>query len=422
MNITEALAYIHSNAWKGSVPGLSRTAELLHRMGDPQKKLRFIHIAGTNGKGSTAAMLESIFRTAGYCTGLYTSPYITRFHERMQVNGCAIADEQLCAITEAVQPLADAMDDCPTEFELITCIAMEYFARSGCDIVLLEAGMGGALDSTNVIDCPECAVICTIGLDHTEYLGSTTAEIARTKAGIFKENGLCITHPAESTVEAVYQEAAKERNLDWRIAATDAVVPKFHDLGGQVFEYGNYHDLTLPLLGRHQLCNAAVVLTVVDAMRERGWTISEQQVADGLAATQWPGRFEVLQRTSPLFIVDGGHNPQCMQAVVQNLQDYLPGRQVTLLAGVMADKDTAAMFRMLQPYVSHAVAVTPNNPRAMQAEALAQLLQDNGMPAAAANSIEEGVKQACNLAGANGVVLALGSLYMVGDIRAAVLN
>lgn len=173
MNLNEALTYIHSNAWRGSVPGLSRTFELLRRMGNPQKKLRFIHIAGTNGKGSTAAMLESIFRAAGYRTGLYTSPYITRFHERMQVNGLPISDDELCAITACIQPFADSMEDVPTEFELITCIAMEYFARSGCEIVVLEAGMGGALDSTNVIDCPECAVICTIGLDHTEYLGRT---------------------------------------------------------------------------------------------------------------------------------------------------------------------------------------------------------------------------------------------------------
>ena len=178
MTLDQALSYIHSVTWRGSVPGLSRTRELLSKMGDPQNRLKFIHVAGTNGKGSTCAMLSSILQKAGYKTGLYTSPYINRFHERMQVNGEPISDDELCRITEFVRPLADAMEDVPTEFELVTCIGFEFFARRQCEIVVLECGMGGEFDSTNVIEVPECAVLCTIGMDHMQYLGHTHAEIA----------------------------------------------------------------------------------------------------------------------------------------------------------------------------------------------------------------------------------------------------
>ena len=422
MNLQQALSYIHSTTWLGSRPGLERTRELLRRMGEPQKRLRFLHIAGTNGKGSTAAMLASILRQAGYRTGLYTSPYITHFSERMQVDGIPISDEALCQITEFVRPLAEAMEQGPTEFELITCIALEFFARSGCDLVVLEAGMGGALDSTNVIDTPECAILCRIGLDHTEYLGSTLAEIAATKAGIFKPGGLCVTYPAEPEVEAVYARAAAERQLDWRRADFSRLAPRSHDLTGQRFDFGPLQNLFLPLLGENQLCNAAVALTAVLALRERGWQISDRQLAEGLAQVRWPGRFELLRPSGPLFLVDGGHNPQCIQALAENLRSYLPGRRLTLLAGVMADKDAAAMFAQLQPLAAQAVTVTPDNPRAMPAPQLAQLLTACGIPAQAASSVRAGVRAACALAGPEGAVVALGSLYMVGEIRQCVLE
>ena len=206
MTYQEALSYIHSVCWKGSVPGLSRTRELLERIGNPQNQLKFIHIAGTNGKGSTAAMLASVFRAAGYCTGLYTSPFILCFNERMQVNGEMISDEELAEITEFVRPHAEAMQDHPTEFELVTVIAMEYFKRHKCDIVSLEVGLGGELDSTNVISTPEASVICNIGLDHTEILGDTLEKIASAKAGIIK-GGDAVIYRGKESVEQVFADA-----------------------------------------------------------------------------------------------------------------------------------------------------------------------------------------------------------------------
>ena len=289
MNAQEAIAYIHSVFWKGSIPGLGRTQALLAKMGNPEKKLKFVHIAGTNGKGSTAAMTASILQKAGYRTGLYTSPYIYRFNERMQVNGEQIEDEELAQITEYVKPLADSMEEAPTEFELVSCIAFEYFLRQKCDIVVLEVGMGGALDSTNVIEVPEVAVITNIGLDHTDVLGDTVEKIAETKSGIFKENGHAVVYRSTPSVEAVYERICKEKNVTLHKADFDSLKLKRHDLFGQVFDCGSRKDLELPLLGDHQLHNASVVLSVIDALIAQGWTITEDNIRQGLRDVSWPG-------------------------------------------------------------------------------------------------------------------------------------
>ncbi len=421
MNLDDALSYIHSVAWQGSKPGLSRTRELLQKMGNPQKKLRFVHVAGTNGKGSTCAMLESILRHAGYRTGLYTSPYISRFHERMQVEGVPIFDEMLCAVTDFVQPIADAMIDPPTEFELVTAIAMEFFARSGCDIVLLECGMGGELDSTNVIDTPECAVMCTIGLDHMDFLGNTLPQIARTKAGIFKQGGLCVTYPAVPEVEAVYHEVTAQRELDWRKADFSRIQPLEHDLNGQCFNFDGFGKLRLSLLGRNQLNNGAMALTVVEALREKGWKIPDDAVAEGLCQVQWPGRFELLRRY-PDILVDGGHNPQCMQALCENIRTYLPDRKILAVVGVLADKEYEEMFHPVLPYVEQFITVTPPNPRALQAADLAEVLLRLGARAQAAESVEDGLKLALQRSEQEDAILIFGSLYMLGDVRRFILG
>lgn len=421
MTGNEAITYIHSYGWRGSIPGLSRTFELLHRLGDPQKKTKFIHIVGTNGKGSTAAMLASVLQKAGYVTGLYTSPYILTFHERMQVNGEMISDDELGRITEFVMPHAEAMEDHPTEFELVTAIAFEYFARHQCDIVVLEAGMGGELDSTNVIDSPEVAVFTNIGLDHTDYLGDTMEKIAKTKAGIIKPGSSAVCYRAKASVEAVIDRACAEKNVPLYKADFDAIVSKSHGLEGQTFDFGKREDLFLPLLGDHQLYNAAVVLTALDVLKTRGWTVTEENIRDGLRDVRWPGRFEVLRR-DPLVIVDGGHNPQCMEALAQNIRQYLNGRELTVLTGVLRDKDYTDMYRLVAPYAARFVTVTPPNPRALTAQELTEELKIFSKPIETADAVRTGVRRAISLAGKNGVVLAFGSLYMVGDIRDEAVN
>ena len=418
MNAEQAIAYIHSVCWKGSIPGLGRTQELLEKMGNPEKKLKFVHIAGTNGKGSTAAMTASILSKAGYRTGLYTSPYIYRFHERIQVDGVEISDEDLTEITEYVKPLADSMAQSPTEFELVCCIAFEYFYRKKCDIVVLEVGMGGAWDATNVIEVPEVAVITNIGLDHTEYLGDTVEKIAETKSGIFKPHGHAVVYRSTPSVEAVYERVCAERDVSLRKADFDGLVLKAHTLEGQVFDCGSRKNLVLPLLGDHQLHNASVVLSIVDTLIGEGWKISERNIYDGIRDVRWPGRFDIVCR-KPLFIIDGGHNPQCIEALVKNIRDYLAGKKVIALTGVLADKDYADMYKPVMPLVDRFVCITPPNPRKLEAEQLAQYLQQAGAQAQASESILDGVKKAMDLAGEDGVVLCFGSLYSIGGIRDA---
>lgn len=418
MNAEQAIAYIHSVCWKGSIPGLGRTQELLEKMGNPEKKLKFVHIAGTNGKGSTAAMTASILSKAGYRTGLYTSPYIYRFHERIQVDGVEISDEDLTEITEYVKPLADSMAQSPTEFELVCCIAFEYFYRKKCDIVVLEVGMGGAWDATNVIEVPEVAVITNIGLDHTEYLGDTVEKIAETKSGIFKPHGHAVVYRSTPSVEAVYERVCAERDVSLRKADFDGLVLKAHTLEGQVFDCGSRKNLVLPLLGDHQLHNASVVLSIADTLIGEGWKISEQNIYDGIRDVRWPGRFDIVCR-KPLFIIDGGHNPQCIEALVKNIRDYLAGKKVIALTGVLADKDYADMYKPVMPLVDRFVCITPPNPRKLEAEQLAQYLREAGAQAQASESILDGVKKAMDLAGEDGVVLCFGSLYSIGGIRDA---
>lgn len=418
MNATEAVAWIHSVDWKGSRPGLERTQELLKKMGDPQKKLKFIHIAGTNGKGSTAAMTASILRKAGYKVGLFTSPCIYRFNERIQVNGQQISDEDLAAVTTFVRPLAESMEDIATEFELVSCIGFEYFKRQECDIVVLEVGMGGALDSTNVIDVPEVAVLTNIGLDHTDYLGSTVAEIATTKAGIIKEGGHAVLYPGQKDVEDVITAICAERNVSLKLADFNALHRVSHSLEGQVFDCGSRKALKLPLLGEHQLHNAAVVLAIIDTLTEKGWKISEESIYDGMACVTWPGRFDIMRR-DPLFIIDGGHNPQCIEALVQNIRDYLKDRRVVVLSGVLADKDYGEMFRPVMGLVEQFVCITPPNPRKLDAEKLAAHLREKGCLATACDTIAAGVAKAIELAGTDGVVLCFGSLYSIADICTA---
>ena len=310
------------------------------------------------------------------------------------------------------------MEDHPTEFELVTCIAMEYFKRHHCDVVSLEVGMGGELDSTNVIQSPLVAVLTNIGLDHTEFLGDTLEKICETKSKIIKPGTIAVTYREKPSVEAVIDARCKEVGAKWMPADFDSIHLVSASLEGQVFDWGPYLGIHLPLLGKHQLYNAAVVLTIVKALRERGLTISDEAMREGIASVSWPGRFELVAR-NPLFIVDGGHNPQCIEALVNNVRDYLGGKRLTILTGVLADKDYGDMYQDMAQYAAEFVTVTPPNPRALPAQELKAYLERFGKPVTACDTVAEGVALAKKLAGADGVVLAYGSLYMVGDIEAA---
>lgn len=416
MTYNEALQYIHSICWKGSKLGLDRTRELLGKLGNPEKQLKFIHIAGTNGKGSCAAMLSSILEEAGYHTGLYTSPFINRFNERMQIDHQCIPDDELAELTEYIRPFADGMEDSPTEFELITALAMVYFARHKCDIVVLEVGMGGELDSTNIIDVPEAAVIMAMGLDHVKELGPTMADIARAKAGIIKEGGDVVIYGGNPEADPVFEEVCAQRSAKLHKADFSAIVPGPFGLDGQSFSYGAWKDLQIPLVGVYQMRNAAVVLETVQVLRGKGWHISDAAVASGLKNTRWPARFEVLRR-DPVFIVDGGHNPHGIRATAESLQRLFPGKKFTFVTGVMADKDVESILGLIVPLADQFFTVRPDNPRAMSAEELADRIRAMGAKATPCESVAAGVARAVEAEGKDGVACALGSLYMSGDVR-----
>ena len=418
MTLDEALRYIHEVCWKGTIPGLERIQALLDAMGNPERKCKFVHVTGTNGKGSTCAMVASILRKAGYKTGLYTSPYLIRFNERIQINGEQISDADICELTEYVKPFAESIFERPTEFEMVTAIGFEYFARHKCDIVVCEVGMGGEFDATNVIPAPEAAVICNIGLDHTEVLGNTLEKIAGAKAGIIKPGCDAVLYRERPSVEAVFEERCKALNAPLHKADFDSLHLLSHSLEGQVFDWERFHALRLPLLGEHQLHNAAVALTTARVLQKRGWKITDEQIRDGIESVRWPGRFE-LMRKDPMFIIDGGHNPQCIEALVKNIRDYLPGRELTVLTGVLGDKDFHCMYRDVAQYAKEFITITPANPRALTAEKLADYLRQFGKPVTACDVVADGVRLAIEHAGKDGVVLCYGSLYMIGDIDAA---
>lgn len=415
MDFNKALEYISGTEWFGSKPGLERVRELLHRLGDPHTALKFIHIAGTNGKGSASAMLASIMKAAGYKTGLFTSPYLARFTERMKINGKEIGDDALADIVTRIQPLADTMDEHPTEFELMTAAALLWFAEEHCDIVVLEVGLGGRYDATNIIAAPEVAVIMNIGLDHTAVLGNSIEQIAGEKAGIIKPNcDVALYQQCDSVTQVVQSECAGQ-NARLHIADFATIMPEFDSLDGQVFTYkGDAY--ALPLLGAHQRRNAAVVLEAVDILRSRGWALDQADVEHGLYAVNWPARFEIVS-DEPFFVVDGGHNPQCAQTVVDNLLHYFPDKRRILLVGVLADKDYVGLTDILDAAAHEYVCVAPNSPRALAAEELGRCVARFGKNVTVCDSIREGVAAAQDLAGNDGMVCAVGSLYMAGEIR-----
>lgn len=418
MTYDEALEYIHSVSWRGSRLGLSRTLELLERVGNPQKHLKFVHVAGTNGKGSTCACIEAILRHAGYRTGLYTSPYIIRFNERIRVCGKDISDDDLCRLVEQVRNAADDMEDKPTEFEFITVLGFLHFLQKKCDIVVLEVGLGGELDSTNVIDPPEVAVITAIGLDHTRELGGTLKKIAAAKAGIIKEGSEAVMYGFDLEVSDVIKETCRKKGVQLNLPDFSKIEDMTSDLVECKFSYDKYRNIVLPLAGTYQPKNAVMAITACECLRKRGWKISDNDITEGLSEVKWPGRFELLGK-NPVFILDGSHNPHGMAATAESLRSNFGDKKLVFLTGIMADKDVHAMITLIAPMAKRFVTVAPDNPRALSAEEYAKILRENGLEAEAEKTIEDGVKAAINLAGKDGVVCALGSLYFSADIRSA---
>ena len=416
MNYTQAIEYIHSVNWMFCNPGLDRVKTLCHALGDPQDSLKFIHVAGTNGKGSFCAMLDSVLRAQGYRAGLFTSPYILEFGERMRVDGKNISEDELCALVERVKPIADAMEDKPTEFELITALAFLYFAEKKCDYVVLECGLGGRLDATNIIKTPLLSVITGIALDHTAILGDTHEKIAAEKAGIIKSGVPVLWGGSHKGAEAMIADKAAELGSELIKVDRSVMMVKRMTLDGTDFDCGNHRDMHIPLLGSYQPLNATNVLCAIDLLRERGVEISEGAIKRGMADVVWHARFEVINR-EPLMIADGGHNPDGIDGAVDSIKKYFVDSKVGIVTGVMADKDYRYMAGRMAEVAETVFCLTPDNPRALEAGEYAKVFEELGVCAKACDSVESAVKNALEWAKEQGrAVVSLGSLYMYCEV------
>ena len=419
MDYRQAVEFVESSSIVRERYGLEKLQQALHLLGDPHHHTEFVHIAGTNGKGSTAAMTASVLQTAGYRTGLYTSPHLMRYNERMQIDGVPISDEDFVEAASQVQRVCEQLGGVPIVFEVLTLMALWYFAQQHCDIVVLEVGIGGLLDSTNVVPSPKAAIITQLGMDHTETLGNTLEEIAAQKGGIVKEGTPTVMALQEPSAVAIVQQICDKHHAPLALADPERLRVLDASVAGQTLEDREYGKLMLPLAGAHQRKNAANVLEAVAMLRTQGYCISDDDVREGIAKTVWPARFERLS-TAPDFILDGGHNPQCLHAATAALREYYPGQKVVFLVGMMADKDTDHMLAEMASIAKSFVCIRPDSPRAMQPQLLAQQLTERfHLPACACSNVREGIAEATRQAGKEGVVCALGSLYLAGEVRAA---
>ena len=416
MNYEESLEYIHSINWCFCKPGLERIGELCKKLGYPERELKFVHIAGTNGKGSTASMLESVLRAAGYKTGLYTSPYIKVFNERMKINGENISNAELAEITSDIRPIADSMIDKPTEFELITAVAFEYFRRNKCDIVLLEAGMGGRLDSTNIIENSLLSVITGIALDHTAFLGDTVEKIAAEKAGIIKNGCPVLFGGTDDSADKIIRAHAAELGSEYSRVDYSKLYVREMTLDRTQFDFGEHTDMHISLLGEYQPRNAAIVLSASDILRREGFCISEDAIRIGLGTARWQARFEIICR-DPLVIFDGAHNVEGITAAVSSIKRYFGNEKVYVLTGVLKDKDYRTMASDVAKVASRAFTITPENSRALSSREYARVLCENGVSSEAFDSVEDALWCAVNAAReSNTALVCLGSLYTYSSI------
>lgn len=421
MTYNEAIEYIHKINWTFCNPGLERIEKLCNALGNPQKSLKFIHVAGTNGKGSFCAMLSSILKSAGYKVGLFTSPYVRVFNERMAINDEMISNDELAALTEKIKPIADKMEEKPTEFELITAIAFDYFAKNGCDYVVLECGLGGWLDSTNIIDTPVLTVITGIAFDHTSILGNTIEKIAGEKAGIIKSGIPCLWCGKDAEAYAVISKKAEELSAPLFTVDHNRTIIKKFDLEGTILDFCDYKDIYIPLLGEYQPFNASNVLCAVDILKKNGISISESAIYDGLAEVRWHARFEILSK-SPLVIADGGHNPEGVCSAVSSVERYFGEQKIKIITGVMADKDYEYIADKISSVACTVYCVTPNNSRALDAQKYAEIFASRGTRSYAFSSVNDALASAYNSSKADQIpILCTGSLYMYSEVCDALL-
>ena len=416
---------IHEFNRFGMVLGLDRMEELLRRLGNPQDELKVIHVAGTNGKGSVSKYLEEGLSACGYKMGLYTSPYIETFNERIRYDGADISDEDLEYYGQKVVSAAEAMVadglDSPTEFEVVTAIAFLYFAGRQADITILEVGLGGIGDSTNVVKSPLASVITSISYDHMAQLGSSLAEIAVNKAGIIKTGCPVIANvpqrdAAKIIARKAYAMGSRLYDISGIRAAVSDETPFSQKVSMELYEK-SYSDVEISMVGRHQAENLKTALATLEILRKSGAVkLDREALYEGLKRARQPGRFEVISE-DPLVIIDGAHNEAGAQALQETMAQHFAGKKILLVAGILADKEIDSIVKFLTKITDHIIVTEPDNPRKLAAEKLAEHVADFGVAAEAGSDVEAAVHRAKELADGYDVILFAGSLYLIGDVR-----
>ncbi|MBF4692803.1 bifunctional folylpolyglutamate synthase/dihydrofolate synthase [Fusibacter ferrireducens] len=427
MTIDEALSYIHGTHKFGIKLGLDNIRYLLEKLDHPQKQLKFVHVAGTNGKGSTCSFIANVLSQAGYKTGLYTSPYIETFNERMRIDGGYISDSELSELVSEVKVTIESIvaegRNHPSEFEVVTAIAMLYFKRHHCDIVILEVGLGGNLDATNVIDTPLVSVITPLALDHTEYLGTTLAQIAEVKGGIIKKDGITVCHPQPLEAINVIQGICKERNNDLIIVPVEQAQMIEDVVGGLTFKYEGIQ-YVLKMIAPYQMQNAVVAIEVLKVLKNiYNFKWDEEMLVNGIGETRWLGRLEVL-RAEPMTIIDGAHNLHGIKGLSVAIQTLFEGKPITAVVGILGDKDVDGMLAEICPHIHRVIVTSPNNPRALPAERLAEKMRayEHLEILYVDDQIENAVRYAEAHKESLGIMIYFGSLYMIGEVRTKILK
>jgi len=425
MNYNEALEYIHGTKKFGSKLGLDNIRELLKLLDNPHRKLKFIHVAGTNGKGSTSSYVTSILSESGYRVGLFTSPYLERFNERIKINDQDISDNRLAEVTlmvkEKVQEMIKNGYNHPTEFEIVTAIAMQFYMEENVDFVVLEVGLGGRYDSTNVIEDSLVSIITTISMDHTDILGDTLGKIASEKAGIIKENGFVVSYPQEEEAQVVISEIARNKNAKLDVVPVDnMVIEEISEYGCKFdFYYKNYtlKGLEIQLVGKHQAFNASTALTAILLLKDRGIIeISEDEIRRGLKKTKWTGRLEVIKR-QPTFLIDGAHNIQGIHALKSTIKELFKYKKLILGIGILADKDVYNMTSELVTMADKVIVTEANIFRALKAEELGKIVEKYNDNYIVESNLEKAIDKAFELADEDDLIIFSGSLYLIGDVR-----
>ena len=423
MNYEEARSYLNNAALKGSVYGLESITALLEELSNPQDRLKFIHISGTNGKGSTLAFISTILKTAGYKVGRYVSPTVVCYRERIQINEEYIEKEALARLTsqvaEAVDRVIKKHGFTPTAFEIETAISFLYFVEKNCDIVTLETGLGGLTDATNVVTSTILAVIASISKDHTALLGDSYDSIAYNKAGIIKPGIPVVTTRQNPEAYNRIEATAKEKNSKLTLADSANVKNVNKDDLTLIFDYeGNkntYKGLRCNLSGIYQLDNACLAIEAIDALRELGYNVEDDAIYAGIKATKWVGRFTKIH-DNPTIIIDGAHNPGAALKLRETVDFYFTNKPITFIMGVLKDKEYDSILEVMLPCAKNVVTITPNNPRALDAESLAKQINSKGVQAVAAGSVKEAISMAIDRAGKDSIILSFGSLYYLGEV------